>query len=216
MLELFQFSPPRGGRLAPKATGPRKRNFNSRPRVGGVRGRLEVGYEPAYFNSRPRVGGVAAQLCEHGADEISILAPAWGASGHAPHDPGRAQYFNSRPRVGGVLQPFLILALCHNISILAPAWGASTPPRKTWSTSYFNSRPRVGGVPRTYRTSLPVTLLFQFSPPRGGRQASTSPPCRPILFQFSPPRGGRLKERTGIRSRENISILAPAWGASAN
>ena len=33
---LFQFSPPRGGRPAALRRGPRARNFNSRPRVGGV------------------------------------------------------------------------------------------------------------------------------------------------------------------------------------
>ena len=81
---LFQFSPPRGGRPTPGArTSISPSNFNSRPRVGGVRRRVfprQGGYN---FNSRPRVGGV---LCLSGRRRlvchISILAPAWGASAY--------------------------------------------------------------------------------------------------------------------------------------
>ena len=55
----FQFSPPRGGRRNTTQLNPRRRHFNSRPRVGGV----VVVVAPVAclinFNSRPRVGGVA-------------------------------------------------------------------------------------------------------------------------------------------------------------
>ena len=100
---------------------------------------------------------------------------------------------------------------------------------------YFNSRPRVGGVLMLSRRLSQI--LFQFSPPRGGRPLISSSPGiwrtnfnsrprvggvsltgydipEPYLFQFSPPRGGRPK---GDGSRDFdllISILAPAWGAS--
>ena len=55
---VFQFTPPRGGRR-----GPRQRifrriiHFNSRPRVGGDATVMEPLPHQKKFNSRPRVGG---------------------------------------------------------------------------------------------------------------------------------------------------------------
>ena len=98
-----------------------------------------------------------------------------------------------------------------HISIRAPARGATTFPATEWNG-----------------------YLFQFAPPRGGRQPaaglrghlriSIRAPARgattvaryvsySVVFQFAPPRGGRH----GIRRnphRRSISIRAPARGAT--
>ena len=145
------------------------RNFNSRPRVGGVgylsRGKGFAGvfqfspprggrprrvgkrFQHRYFNSRPRVGGVRMERENNCA----------------------GGYFNSRPRVGGV-ETLVENVQNAVISILAPAWGASSVPKRyqMFNHVYFNSRPRVGGVQISIRVKTKI-IIFQFSPPRGGR-----------------------------------------------
>ena len=78
------------------------------------------------------------------------------------------------------------------ISIHAPAWGA------------------------TYcRHAGACSAQFQFTPPRGGRLPRIPTPLTRFLFQFTPPRGGRPVVCLQILLA-NISIHAPAWGATRN
>ena len=77
------------------------------------------------------------------------------------------------------------------VSIHAPAWGA------TQCNSAAHTPP-----------------LFQFTPPRGGRRKTeyTSSPTR--WFQFTPPRGGRPAQCCCTLPGKDVSIHAPAWGAT--
>ena len=125
--QLFQFSPPRGGRPPPSPWCSRARTISilapawgasfgvlrsiipsvfqfSPPRGGRLENQADREWNSGYFNSRPRVGGVDSRLYVSGV----------------------ARHFNSRPRVGGVCR-------------MQQTW-----PRHT----HFNSRPRVGGVRR--------------------------------------------------------------------
>ena len=125
------------------------RSFNPRPRVGGDRGAARPG---------PRVGGDPFVV------QVSIHAPAWGATGAEIADRRveihggrrRPPSFNPRPRVGG------------------DAGGA---PRVS-KPARFQSTPPRGG-----RQWMADRAL---SPPRGGRRMDTRE------FQSTPPRGGRL------------------------
>ena len=56
---------------------------------------------------------------------------------------------------------------------------------------------------------------FQFSPPRGGRPRKPVRHCQPYHFN-SRPRVGASAEDRQHREQRVISILAPAWGASAH
>ena len=86
-------------------------------------------------------------------------------------------------------------------------------------------------------TTSDSSVVFQFTPPRGGRPDEMANYCRGRKFQFTPPRGGRLQvpgrnglldvfqftpPRGGRRVVEYvhflhrlISIHAPAWGATS-
>ncbi len=120
--------------------------FNPRPRVGGDRRMESICLSGKCFNPRPRVGGDEpsvhnSMICQ----DVSIHAPAWGATAAScwyafivdsfqstPPRGGRPpcssadhvwHCFNPRPRVGGDLRSY---ACCrHQIC--------------------FNPRPRVGG-----------------------------------------------------------------------
>ena len=99
------------------------------------------------FQFSPPRGGVLEASGAEVSQEISILAPAWGAS-----------------------EGNMASLIAEVISILAPAWGASLGKEE----------------------AVPVTPIFQFSPPRGGRPGP----------------------RYSKEAQHHISILAPAWGAS--
>jgi len=145
-------------------------SFNPRPRVGGDWHHLSIGTPCGLcFNPRPRVGGDKGCRNKAQLHRVSIHAPAWGATSdeRAVH-PG-VSGFNPRPRVGG--DP-----VCSAVAAAARS---------------FNPRPRVGGDP----TSVMWSSGY-------------------ILFQSTPPRGGRLGCMTRYLMLCIVSIHAPAWGAT--
>ena len=212
--KLFQFSPPRGGRPRCRRWWRTGQNFNSRPRVGGVLQAVRERMQRERFQFSPPRGGRQVRRAHLFAQEISILAPAWGAS---------------------VLNRYVLTV--GIISILAPAWGASLRHLlHSLALANFNSRPRVGGVLASC-AAMPNAARFQFSPPRGGRPSGVfcglQFPCyfnsRPRVggvpwtvwpvaacpyFNSRPRVGGVLTMHGAQDLSRFISILAPAWGAS--
>ena len=71
------------------------------------------------------MGGVLQNLFMGQFQQISILAPAWGASKLGPTFDNRLQFQFSPPR-GGRRAGLKFKEAEGMISILAPAWGAST------------------------------------------------------------------------------------------
>ena len=165
------------------------------------------------FNSRPRVGGDTPALHSQPTAHISIHAPAWGATRRCTSSSVCLILFQFTPPRGG-----------------RPAESTTHLAK-----SHFNSRPRVGGDLRAWPP--PSTYdAFQFTPPRGGRLDGGLSTCILAQFQFTPPRGGRrpsgrrggghaghfnsrprvggdeVSLYTGLRI--DISIHAPAWGAT--
>ncbi len=75
----------------------------------------------------------------------------------------------------------------------------------------FNPRPRVGGDDRGL--SHEQAVMFQSTPPRGGRPATTS--MKPATMCFNPrPRVGGDQSRPDDLKPVLVSIHAPAWGAT--
>ena len=188
-----------------------------------------------FQSAPPRGGRLPVDRRGGQCGNVSIRAPAWGATDGGSHR----------------LQD-------HTVSIRAPAWGATSVRRTgTGIHNGFNPRPRVGDD-RELGTSTMSAALFQSAPPRGGRLArvecgyvagvvsirapawgatrvigyvgyetmfQSAPPrggrlapdwASPSLreFQSAPPRGGRPDAtEQGIGGRR-VSIRAPAWGAT--
>ena len=141
---MFQSTPPRRGRRTERRWLRKRALFQSTPpRRGrpGVGSRLEL---PIGFNPRPRAGGDGQSTTIADIWDVSIHAPAQGATQRALLINRFWRGFNPRPRAGGD----------HPI------------PTRTIPGKCFNPRPRAGGDPATPEIPGP---LKRFNPrPRAG------------------------------------------------
>ena len=125
--------------------------------------------------------------------EVSIHAPAWGAT--RGHGQLREQPVVSihAPAWGATLVHVMVPTSEVLVSIHAPAWGAT---RAQWSRQCqrgcFNPRARVGRDGITGVRIDPTTR-----------------------FQSTRPRGARLSETIDRIRKADVSIHAPAWGATS-
>ena len=196
-----------------------------------------MGRASLFQSTRPR----GARLSSRGSPRflpcVSIHAPAWGAtitSSSATAPPDRFQStrprgarppvpawwssaprsFNPRARVGrdAVRQHPGLTSL---VSIHAPAWGA-TRDRPGIGTGFggFNPRARVG---RDREGPSRRSAARSFNPrARVGRDCCSSRRHRRrFRFQSTRPRGARHHSAAAVADRHQVSIHAPAWGATS-
>ncbi len=78
--DVFQSTPPRGGRPRSGSPFPAAICFNPRPRVGGDVVTRSAARLAKCFNPRPRVGGDRGFAQVGAVLVVSIHAPAWGAT----------------------------------------------------------------------------------------------------------------------------------------
>ena len=177
--------------MRPPVSRQLRRCFNSRSRVGSdIRGTLKSHISNG-FNSRSRVGSdLRTRQNQTGSRWVSIHAPAWGATRGSPGPRVHSRSFNSRSRVGSDLKPIGHLRAAR-VSIHAPAWGATCRScRQGW------------------------TREFQFTLPRGERLMGSAAVSCSTSFQFTLPRGERPVIAAGRAAAREVSIHAPAWGAT--
>ena len=162
------------------------------PARGATRGPRALKPCSRSFNPRPRAGGDSsphATRCRPACFNPRPRAGGDAARAALGAHPGG---FNPRPRAGGdtlLERPVADAA----VSIHAPARGATPRSRTSTRTgTCFNPRPRAGGRPH--------------------RAVARGVARR---FQSTPPRGGRLPRRRRPRSRREVSIHAPARGATS-
>ncbi len=106
------------------------------------------------------------------AVNVSIHAPAWGATQFALFTGTRRKGFNPRPRMGGDL----------------PAQGPDHG-RKS-----FNPRPRMGGDITTLNTEFEDQMVSIHAPAWGATKEGTLIDFPARMFQSTPPHGGRLNK----------------------
>ena len=194
------------------ATG-RRGGYPHRGRTGG-------------FNPRPRAGGDRIdQRNNRRLRQVSIHAPARGATGSISAIIVAFGKFQSTPPRGGRLLALPGAAGTYCFNPRPRAGGDSTRSSDfAAARPSFNPRPRAGGDLQGLSGTLVIGLLFQSTPPRGGRrvfrrvlpraeaEVSIHAPARgattikadsidpPTKFQSTPPRGGRLMSRTSSPS----------------
>jgi len=99
------------------------------------------------------------------------------------------------------------------VSIRAPAWGATpSSPRHPHAARVSIRAPAWGATPHT--RPLDPHGEFQSARPRGARRPETEPASAVIKFQSARPRGARLEIQRLAGGQRQVSIRAPAWGAT--
>ena len=143
-----------------------------------------------YFNPRPREGSdsICFKVCV--LEDISIHAPAKGATTFKQSFT-IDELFQSTPPRRERLQGLYIPVASALISIHAPAKGATHGVIHTLlRITNFNPRPREGSdLPGG--EEITIIYLFQSTPPRRERQSSNKVTPHLFLFQSTPPRRER-------------------------
>ncbi len=144
---------------------------------------------------------------------VSIHAPAWGATKKGNRDFNFMEVSIHAPAWGATRIIETYPDAC-SVSIHAPAWGATWNPLIIpFSFTCFNPRSRVGSDPgrrseketgRGFNPRSRVGSDWQNYP--------LNPPHK--LFQSTLPRGERRPLQERSENHENVSIHAPAWGAT--
>ena len=217
----------------------RNRCFNPRPRAGGdASSSRHADALDACFNPRPRAGGDLDRWSTSCASmHVSIHAPARGATASDCVRACDVHCFNPRPRAGGDRSmPTMRLQLTR-VSIHAPARGATPVPGIDMLDRYqFQSTPPRGGrrhagapmrdavdvsihAPARGATGMSSTLhalVTGFNPrPRAGGDVDRDRNCHTLdVFQSTPPRGGRHRDARQYVAIDDVSIHAPARGAT--
>ena len=147
--------------------------------------------ENVYFNPRSREGSDEDVTTKVDSLEISIHAPARGATDFSDFFKFFLRISIHAPARGATVDPFFG-SLDHVISIHAPARGA------TFGTL----------------RSIPAASLFQSTLPRGERLLCGANLKLVIQFQSTLPRGERRNTLLHLLLPLSISIHAPARGAT--
>ncbi len=213
---MFQSTRPRGARHCTRELSYNARMFHPRARVGRDIMLIWPTARTSFQSTRPRGARPTMDRRSFRAHQVSIHAPAWGAT----------VYRRAPPDVRG------------NVSIHAPAWGATYDDRTDpdQAEMFQSTRPR-GARPRL-PCDIVANRVFQSTRPRGARplspsdlqtSASFNPRAR-VGRDYSPAKYSLLassfnpRARVGARRegqgregyQEGVSIHAPAWGATAN
>ena len=170
---------------------------------------------PASFNSRARMGRDNAGLDGNGrADEVSIHAPAWGATfGAVASFADDVMFQFTRPH--GARQPGPTSYLAPtNVSIHAPAWGATNGANNYSTGQKVSIHAPAWGATTPSRNPRPGSA-FQFTRPHGARHHSLRASFVSQMVSIHAPAWGATVARQAVERRERgVSIHAPAWGAT--
>ena len=193
---MFQSTPPRGGRPPARTAPALTRWFQSTPPRGGRR--------------------AACRHARHRAAQVSIHAPARGATTPQAASLHVWRSFNPRPRAGGDSTVGLHQRDLDHVSIHAPARGATMSAMhghvEAWSVSIHAP---ARGATRAVAGRRSQCCWFQSTPPRGGRRTAsewTVPASR--RFNPRPRAGGDKVDALASIAAIAVSIHAPARGAT--
>ena len=151
---------------------------------------LQVSLLALCFNPRTRMGCDLSRLSDFYSAQVSIHAPAWGATSSLFGYLFNYVCFNPRTRMGCDADNKEAMT-SEVVSIHAPAWGA-TPYKPICAATHdgFNPRTRMGCDASRLSDNI---LSLGFNP-------RTRMGCDGIIKQ--------------IRCESKVSIHAPAWGAT--
>ena len=163
------------------------------PRGERPRGRTPSAWPSRCFNSRSRVGSDLTPETVKALRKVSIHAPAWGATNEG------AKTFANNP-----------------VSIHAPAWGATRASDARIPRRGVSIHAPAWGATWLRVSAISTNCEFQFTLPRGERPATNC--ARPFWCRRfnSRSRVGSDHEWHHVGRDYNVSIHAPAWGATGH
>jgi len=94
-----------------------------------------------------------------------------------------------------------------------PRGGRPSAARNSCGSASFNPRPREGGDLRVWTRTCSISC-FNPRPREGGDPSARANLAQPKEFQSTPPRGGRREHDEPEDGHPNVSIHAPARGAT--
>ena len=145
---------------------------------------------------------------------VSIHAPAWGATHAFRLYPFFFQVSIHAPAWGATFVRRSYAKRASLVSIHAPAWGATSRAGKNSAPARrFNPRTRVGCDSASPSDSL-LGDMFQSTHPRGVRRCAKCQRRSRRGFQSTHPRGVRHVKIHQWPCCTDVSIHAPAWGAT--
>ena len=122
----------------------KNKSFNPRARMGRDKGFLAGGFKGITFQStRPHGARRILQIRCKETVNVSIHAPAWGATKISPLKMPTRTSFNPRARMGRDLDLSGVSSPPSIVSIHAPAWGATlqSPPDVIKRYEFQSTRP---------------------------------------------------------------------------
>ena len=185
---------PHGGATTCLASGCRSLVISIHAPRMGARHTLQRYLTPQvlFQSTCPAWGATHWSWCSQYKVSISIHVPRVGRDLRYLHNIPYYWDFNPRARVGR--DPFRLF-------------------RYRMRYIFQSTRPR-GARPKPFLSILP-NGLFQSTRPRGARRRQAGEMLGVLPFQSTRPRGARRRRGIGRRSGCDISIHAPAWGATA-
>ncbi len=212
----FQSTRPRGARREVVNTSIRQYEFQStRPRGARLFRPLLERRVLEFQSTRPRGARHPERRTSTGKSrDVSIHAPAWGATDRLAVTATIPAFQSTRPR-GARRDGRGVVGRDRAVSIHAPAWGATRrTPGARLSDDCFNPRARVG---RDSIRMLCVCVVSSFNPrARVGRDVVERGKRRFMLVSIHAPAWGATMATGSIRWAQAVSIHAPAWGATGD
>ena len=118
--------------------------------------------------------------------------PAWGATKANGVQAGTRPGFNPRPPRGGRPAHRAAAVSSRKFQSTPPAWGATRGGSCLCTTQMFQSTPPAWGATRSCPTSVAKAAKVSIHAPRvGGDEGLLCEQASRALFQSTPPRGGR-------------------------
>ena len=209
---------------------------STRPRGARLRPSSSTGWRSRFQSTRPRGARPFSTTRKPIFRDVSIHAPAWGATVGLRCPECDCTSFNPRARVGRDGLVALMLTLTVEFQSTRPRGARPLPCRaRTCRAAGFNPRARVGRDPSFARAKsdscrfqstrprgarhvtpqhAPVRRQFQSTRPRGARRITGVTMGAHRRFQSTRPRGARPSRTNRYRRFFEVSIHAPAWGAT--
>ncbi len=155
-------------------------------------------------------------------NSITPRSPAWRFQSTRPQGARRGVGRNSTirflvsihaPAGGATACPPLVRAV-GGVSIHAPAGGATHKSVAKNLPKRVSIHAPAGGATLWPLVAIPAAATFQSTRPQGARRTQSMPCLFFCMFQSTRPQGARHGNIAGAHRQRNVSIHAPAGGAT--